>query len=195
MGDLEEDMNDQERSQASPKQWQSNGDPLKIYIAGRYDHLELFREYKLLLEEVGFVVTSRWLSGEHAFVARDDDEIKSTYDNVGIRSKYVHMCGDWGNVDTEDVIEADVLLFFGEMLSTPARRGGRMVELGIAIGWNQLVEKMVEFGIYTPSWKKKLIVVVGPRENNFSCLPNIRQTLTFPEAVAMLKVYRDGLAS
>jgi len=50
-----------------------------------------------------------------------------------------------------------VLLFFSEPPDSHSKRGGRHVEFGLALAWG------------------KRLMIVGPRENVFHCLPQVEQ--------------------
>ena len=61
--------------------------------------------------------------------------------------------GDFAKDDLEDIRRSDVIVLFTETALVP--RNSRMVELGIALGL------------------AKRIIIVGPRENVFCCLPDV----------------------
>lgn len=63
--------------------------------------------------------------------------------------------GQLAKMDFEDVQQADICLAFTEPSDNPAGRGGRHTELGIALALGRRV------------------VLVGPREHVFHCLPQI----------------------
>lgn len=116
----------------------------KIYLASRYDRLHEMQGYRDLLQGAGYAVTSRWVSGEH--------EMKEHHD---FQHKYPECNIAFAVEDLEDVIRSDWVISFTEPLESPTRRGGRHVELGIAIGY------------------KKRLIVIGHRENVFHYLPQI----------------------
>lgn len=107
---------------------------MKFYLAGRYDRREELAGYAELLRAAGHEVTSRWLTGEHE--ARD---INPSY----------HEMTMWARADHENIERADVLIAFTEQQCGNYQRGGRHVELGIAIAL------------------AKTIVIIGPVENIF----------------------------
>lgn len=67
--------------------------------------------------------------------------------------------------DLREINEADVLVAFSVDPDTLTRRGGRHVEFGYALG------------------KGKSVVVVGPRENIFHHLPNVKQFDSWDEFI------------
>ncbi len=138
----------------------------KIYLAARYDHLTLMQHYRDVLRLAGFDVQARWVDGEH--------ELK----DPGLNQKWVSGKGDtepeqsieerrrFALDDWEDVIAADWVIAFTEKPGSGSTRGGRHVELGIALGL------------------RKRVTVIGPRENVFHYLPQIE---IFPDWVSFLE--------
>ncbi len=94
--------------------------PIGVYLAARYDHLSLMQQYKHRLEQSGFAVTSRWVTG-----ANDAYE-----HNEGMRMSFALD-------DVRDVETADWLIAFTERPNTGSTRGGRHVEFGIALALNK----------------------------------------------------------
>jgi hypothetical protein len=70
--------------------------------------------------------------------------------------------------DVEDVSRCDMLIAFTDAPRSGSSRGGRHVELGIAIGLH------------------KQVVIVGPRENLFCHLPQVRQCDTWDKCVEFI---------
>lgn len=125
---------------------------MRIYLAGRYSRREELLVYKADLEAAGHVVTSRWLAGAHQWdpVAAQMESPEEAIDSIPPEA--VRFALD----DVEDVASADLLIAFTERSrANLASRGGRHVELGMAIS------------------QDKAIFVVGPRENVFCTLPGI----------------------
>ena len=106
-----------------------------VYLAGRYSRRLELDSYAQQLRERGWELTSQWLTG-----LEDDMDLE----DIAVQ-------------DMWDVKEADVLIAFTEPLEPRETRGGRHVELGMALAWG------------------KPIVVVGPRENVFCHLPDVQQ--------------------
>lgn len=116
------------------------------YLAGRFGRKEEFLECKEQLEAVGESVRARWLTEESDMRLVDAEE----------RTRIAIM-------DAEDVTKSDGILAFTEdpeSRQNGNNRGGRHVELGLALALN------------------KRVVVIGPRENVFCYLPNIE---VFPD--------------
>ncbi len=113
--------------------------PVGVYLAARYDHLSLMQQYKHRLEQAGFVVTSRWVKGEHEAQEGRQDANNALY----------------ALEDFVDVGKADWVVSFTEEPNAKSGRGGRHVELGMALAFN------------------KRCIVIGPRENIFHYLPQI----------------------
>lgn len=128
-----------------------------VYLASRYSRKQEMHSYRSQLECVGLRVNSRWLNGPHQ-ISDDGKPIGDTGELLveeggaeaeNLRTKLVQD-------DVQDVKEADTLIAFTEPPRSGHSRGGRHVELGMAIGMG------------------KQVVVVGPRENLFTYLPGIR---------------------
>lgn len=128
--------------------------PLAIYMAGRYARREELRAAALELEQLGHRVTSRWL-----FV--DSSVPKGPLEPHG-------RATDIARMDFEDLRQADLCLAFTEPPDGPQGRGGRHVEVGIALALGLRV------------------VLVGPREHVFHCLPEIETCMSWDEARALL---------
>lgn len=76
---------------------------------------------------------------------------------------------DWAFQDLLEISQADCLVFFSESPTEPTLRGGRHVEYGYALGI------------------RKPIIVVGPKENIFHNLPQIKHFDTWEDAVYFLE--------
>ncbi len=116
----------------------------RVYLAGRYDRRLELCGYAEELRAVGHTVVSRWLDGCH--------EIPPT----GITDKQsLEMARIFAIDDISDLAKADTFVFFSELPNTTSVRGGRFVELGMAIA------------------TRKRCIVVGRHENIFSALPQV----------------------
>lgn len=82
--------------------------------------------------------------------------------------------GELAAMDLEDLRLADVCIAFTEEPDSPQGRGGRHTELGIAIG----------LGLR--------IVLIGPREHVFHCLPEIEHYQSWPEAASALGLLSEA---
>ena len=131
-----------------------------IYLASRYiKHKEMQGYAKELIAE-GFLITSRWIWGSHKIT----DEGLSSEAEESLRIKFA----------TEDFIDlrsAHVVINFTEVPRSCNSRGGRHVELGLALAW------------------KKECIVIGHRENIFHCLPQIKFYHSWEEFKYCNKLY------
>lgn len=129
-----------------------------IYLAGRYGRRAELAHYAAHLTQAGHHITARWLSGAHDGPPVPDDGIRlpgSLADSQRFALE-----------DVQDLQAADLVLVFTEPPGSPASRGGRHVELGMALAW------------------EKAIVVIGGRENVFCCLPGVDVFATAADAFA-----------
>lgn len=130
---------------------------MKFYLAARYSRREELCRYRDQLKAAGYAVTSRWLNGKHQI----DNSGKPIGDNGeslvedGSGDYAATMRQHFAQEDVADVLAADVLIAFTEVPRSGHSRGGRHVELGLALGTNRRV------------------IVVGPRENVFCWLPQV----------------------
>jgi len=139
---------------------------MKIYLAARYSRIAELRNYRDFLQAKGYTITSRWLNGAHhitdngtpidedAAAIIDGDDGSTSYFATRLRTQFAHE-------DLQDIIDCDALIAFTEPPRSPFSRGGRHVELGIAIGL------------------KKQLYIVGHRENIFCWLPDVWYFPTF----------------
>ena len=137
---------------------------MKIYLASRYSRREELCLYRDELQAIGHEVTSRWLNGAHQ-IAPDGMPLTEERER-----QFEDMSDPRGNElrqaflreDMADVAAADLLIAFTETPRAPGGgRGGRHVELGLALAW------------------QKQIIIVGPRENLFCWHPAIEQFDSF----------------
>ncbi|MCL4413180.1 MAG: hypothetical protein M1522_00285 [Actinobacteria bacterium] len=126
-----------------------------FYLAARYSRREELCEYKAALEARGHLVPARWLLGEHQVHGVEAARAVEAGGPVPAAQAVL-----FAEDDVEDLMAADLLVCFTEEPRCEATRGGRHVELGIALGMRRL-------GV------GPLIVVVGPLENVFCALPEI----------------------
>ena len=121
-----------------------------IYLAARYSRrLELCAYHQL--DNAGIPITE---DGERRFEAGDP--------------AVNHLRAHFAVEDIADVIAAATVVAFTEEPRTCNSRGGRHVELGIALGAG------------------KHVVVIGPRENVFCWLPDIEHYPDWPAFLAAL---------
>ena len=147
---------------------------MKIYLASRYSRRVELCGYREQLRADGHQVDAVWLNGGHQISDNgtpigesgvsvvEGDDGSSTEQAQQLRTKFAQD-------DYDDVRDCDCLIAFTEPPRTGPTRGGRHVELGLAIGM------------------KKTVIVCGPRENIFCWLPGVIHVDTFAEALACIK--------
>jgi nucleoside 2-deoxyribosyltransferase len=99
--------------------------PLRVYLAGRYARREELRGVASELKELGFNVTSRWLSVDASIPG-------------GLLAPS-GRAAEIARMDFDDVQRADVCIAFTEPADGPQGRGGRHTELGITLALGQRV--------------------------------------------------------
>jgi nucleoside 2-deoxyribosyltransferase len=107
---------------------------VRIYLAARYTRRLELCEYKAQLERLGCTITSRWLNGSHQISNQDvplgdSGELLVEKGDRAARE----MCEHFAKEDREDVYSADIIIAFTEEPRSGHSRGGRHVELGLAI--------------------------------------------------------------
>lgn len=146
-----------------------------IYLAARYSRRLELCQYRTELQAYGFHVTSRWLNGAHQ-VDRDGLKLGALgeeYVESGSEENAAKLRDFFATEDMADVKAARRVIAFTEAPRSDASRGGRHVEAGMALAW----------GIQL--W------VVGPRENVFYSLSNVRQFDSFDDAMEALLAARE----
>jgi nucleoside 2-deoxyribosyltransferase len=128
----------------------------RVYLAGRFARRSELRFAAEELARDGFEIASSWLF--------QDASIPGGI--IGSEGRAAEVA----EMDFEDIRRADVCIAFTEPADGPQGRGGRHVELGVALALGQRV------------------VIVGPREHLFHCLPDVRHFDDWPAA-------RDGLVA
>lgn len=135
---------------------------MKIYLASRYGRREELLGYAKDLEEMGHEITSRWITGIH--------EIPGRSESVSDRNSYTEKeRAHFAQEAIEDIEEADTLIAFTNPDNSSYSRGGCHVEFGYALA------------------KKKQIIVIGPRENVFHCLPEAWVFATWERFLTVLE--------
>jgi hypothetical protein len=135
------------------------------YIAGRFDRRNEFVHAVRQLEDLGITCTAKWIT--------DEPDLANLPEGAQTSSLV-----EWALRDVEDVSAADTLITFTEDLmlydNVPSvwARGGRHVELGMALALG------------------KRIVVIGPRENIFTYLPQVEVLSSFDEFISGEKAVR-----
>ena len=131
---------------------------MRIYLAGRFDRLDELNHYADELCQLGHIVDCRWLQGLHQLHPKPELVDAPNFDTP---MEAMPFAKD----DLEDVANSDLLILFSEHPDSHSKRGGRHVEFGIALALG------------------KQIIVVGPRENIFHCLPQIRRFFTWNQCL------------
>lgn len=135
---------------------------VSFYLAARFGRRdELQQQYVPELHARGYGVTARWLTQHQKL---DEGHPAAQYSNADRTQFALH--------DYEDVHRASRLIAFTEDpkadVAPHGRRGGRHVELGLALAWG------------------KLVYVVGYRENVFCHLPQVMFYETFNQLLETL---------
>lgn len=146
---------------------------MQIYLAARYSRREELCGYREQIRNIGHTVDAVWLNGQHQIsdqgtpigengeaLVEDDDE------STVLRSAELRR--HFAQEDFRDVMMCDMLIAFTEQPRSGNSRGGRHVELGIALG------------MMKPVW------IVGPRENIFCWLEDVRQFDTWEQCLEFL---------
>lgn len=144
-----------------PYPWERKAGAMRIYLAARYEQHEEMRGVRDVLTALGHEVTSRWISGTEKAdgTAFTPGELDSDY------------AASIARHDIEDVTRSDTLICFND--GTPGR-GGRHVELGIAIALGRCGRVPMR------------IIICGPREHVFHALPEIEHYPDWPRLVMAL---------
>lgn len=141
----------------------------QVYLAARYSRRLELCAYKAKLEEHNYTVQARWLDGSHQItnegmpVGENGIALVEGEDPgaAKLRSKFA-------TDDFDDVTTCDICIAFTEPPRSNTSRGGRHVELGIALGL------------------EKTVYVIGPRENIFCWLPQVHWFETWELALQEL---------
>jgi len=135
---------------------------MKIYLASRYSRREELCHYRRDLEAMGHRVTARWLDGGHQV---SDAALPDDHGDQGFSTRDRRR---FAEEDWADLMAAEVLIAFTEQPRHAPSRGGRHVELGAALAAG------------------KTVILVGPRENVFCCLPQVIVCATWDEAMQLV---------
>jgi hypothetical protein len=142
---------------------------MKIYLAARYSRRLELCSYREQLRCIGHTVNAVWLNGEHQIsnegipIGESGEQlVEITSDS---RNKFYDQSTDcaaklrqkFAQDDYNDVSSCEQFVAFTEEPRSGHSRGGRHVELGIALAL------------------LKEVIIVGPRENIFCWLPTITQ--------------------
>lgn len=145
---------------------------MRIYLAARYSRREELCGYREQLRTLGHEVCAVWLNGKHQ-IGRDGNPIGDHGETLvesdgGDAVEAALLRQKFAAEDFRDVAMCDLLIAFTEPTDTTAKRGGRHVEMGIALGM------------------MKRVWVVGHRENLFCWLEDVRFFPDFADAFGCL---------
>jgi hypothetical protein len=122
------------------------GGTVRVYLAANYSRNPEMREIAEMLHASGYFITSRWILGSH----------EVAYGTVGEATMDKKEAVDFAQEDFSDVMAADIVIHFAKPKGHEGRdRGGRHVELGIALG------------------RGAQVFHVGPKENIFHGLEHV----------------------
>jgi hypothetical protein len=155
---------------------------MHVYIAARYGRREEMLGHKADLEAAGHRVTSRWLEGGH--------QIPEIQDNGVDLPGTVEQARSFAEEDIEDLLAAGGIVCFTEPPGLSPNRGGRHVEMGIALGlaYTRFGDSATRCAAFsTRQVRLRRLLVVGHRENVFCCLEEVEFYATWPEALAALE--------
>ena len=158
---------------------------MRIYLTARYSRREELCVYREQLRKLGYDVQSRWLNGEHQIdnagkpigehgealvegTLRSGEQMSEREQSERAAALRTSFAAD----DFEDVMTADVVINFTEPPRTTFNRGGRHVELGIALAIGARV------------------IVIGYRENIFHWLPQVEYYETWEQCP--LAICKEG---
>lgn len=155
---------------------------MRIYLAARYSRRLELCGYRDALRAAGHSVQAVWLDGEHQIsnegvpIGEGGEALVEGTLRPGERLSQTDMSDraaalrqKFAKDDFRDVTMCELCIAFTEEPRASASRGGRHVELGIALGM------------------MKQVWIVGPRENIFCWLEDVRQFDTFDECLRHLK--------
>lgn len=168
---------------------------MRIYLAARYSRRLELCGYRDQLRAAGHDVQAVWLNGEHQIsdtgqpIGEHGEALVETSDpssHVVLRSgehlseherseRAASLRQKFAQDDFRDVAGCELLIAFTEPPRSGNSRGGRHVELGIALGL------------------MKRVSIVGPRENIFCWLEGVRQFDTFDDLMnRMVELCDEG---
>lgn len=129
---------------------------MHIYIAAKYEHRFILRELRDKLLSNGFHITSRWLDNEGL-------SINDGHYTLEEKQKFAQM-------DIDDLLRAQILLYYNPSEEKNSGSGGRAVEFGIALRHGMK------------------IIICGARTNVFHWLYqiNLIESLNFDEIVRLV---------
>ena len=127
----------------------SNYDPIKLYIASRFQDREDALALKERLQARGALVTSTWLT-----------PLDGNNANMATLNGRYQECRARATCDLDDIVGSDAVVVMSPLKAHKSGTGGRHVELGFAVGVG------------------KPVFLLGSRENVFHYLPHIQLLLS-----------------
>ena len=122
-----------------------------IYLAASYGRKQEIAGYAEQLRQAGVEVDAPWLLPDAERTGGEfNTKVDEAMDTIPVDEGRVFAQADW-----DAIKRSDVLVAFTETPYSGVSRGGRHVELGLALAWN------------------KKVLAVGPVENVFVSLPQI----------------------
>jgi len=159
---------------------------VRIYLAAQYARRLELCGYRDDLKRRGHVVTSRWLAGDHQIGA--DGRILGEQGETWFEGTSASAAATrelFARHDLEDITAAEMVIAFTEdpglAPAAGSARGGRHVELGYALG------------IRARGHRPLTIAVVGPRENLFCWLPELRHWEDWPAFLNEMDAEQAGV--
>lgn len=154
---------------------------MRIYLAGRYSRRLELCGYRDQIHAAGHTVQAVWLDGEHQIndtgqpIGEHGESLVEGTLQPGERlsqedtsERAAALRQKFAQDDFRDVVSCDLLIAFTEKPRSAPNRGGRHVELGIALG------------------TMKRVWIVGTRENIFCWLEDVRQFDTWEQCLERL---------
>ena len=129
-------------------------DQRHIYLSAPYPRRNELIRYTEELKAQGHRITSNWVYGDEDLVPLEHRQLWTT--DIGTDDDVDPHAQPIAIQDYEELKQANTLIFFSQKPSNPAPRGSRHVEFGMAYS----------LGLQ--------IFVIGPRENLFHTMPEIR---------------------
>lgn len=140
---------------------------MEVYLAARYGRIEEMNAIARELRDAGYAVDARWLLGEHQ-IHDGALAVETAEDAMPPEGRA------FAQDDVEDLVAADIVISFTETPRSSNSRGGRHVEFGMALALG------------------KRLIVVGPRENVFHCLPEVEVYRSWDEAKEQLYILGEN---
>lgn len=150
---------------------------MKIYLASRYSRRLELCGYRDELQKAGHQVTSRWLDGSHQISDSGvpiGENGEALVEGGSDSPESFQLRRQFAVEDYADVAAAELVIAFTEPPRSNASRGGRHVELGIAMGL------------------RKYIIVVGYRENIFCWMPDVHFFESWSRCLGFCNILKKG---